>query len=150
MNGTTSRPWFARRTVFWILSCGDASLLAATLVAAAGAKSDADRGGAEPYTPTKAEWLCVLLNSRQALINSERAQGGIAVHYLHDLAKPDVIRIQLFNAEGTGADQVHHRAERAKQQAMEAAKHRGWQNWLKIEVDEQKLTERFTADALIR
>ena len=33
---------------------------------------------------------------------------------------------------------------------MEAAKHRGWQNWLKIEVDQQKLTERFTADALIR
>ena len=35
-------------------------------------------------------------------MNSERVQGGVAVHYLYDLSKPDVLRIQLLYGEGTG------------------------------------------------
>ena len=83
MNGSSSRLWFTRRTVVWILFCGAVSLLAATLPAASQRGADADRGGEAPYTPTKGEWLCVLLNSRQALMNSERVPRGVNVHYLY-------------------------------------------------------------------
>lgn len=150
MNKSASRPWFARRTVVWMLSCGAASLLVATLVAAAPRGTDADRGGASPYTPTKGEWLCLFLNSRQALRNSEVARGGLAVHYLYDLSKPDVLRIKVLFDEGTTEEQAQRDAARAAEDAIEIAKVHGWQNWLKIEREERKVTERLTSDTLIR
>ena len=150
MNATASKSWFAWRTILWILSCGAATLLAATLVAASQRGTETDHGGASLYTPSKGEWLCVLLNSRQALINSERAPRGVNVHYVYDLSKPDVLRIRLLYVEGTGKDQVHICAVRAEQHAIEAAKVYGWQNWLKIEFEERTVTYLSHSDSLIR
>jgi hypothetical protein len=150
MNASASRSWFAWRTVVWIISCSAASLLVATLVAASQRGTDTQHGGASPYTPTKGEWLCLFLNSRQALANSERASRGVDVHYLYDLSKPNVLRIRLLYADGTGKEQVHICSARAEQHATEVAKLYGWQNWLKIEYDEQKVTWLSPSDALIR
>ena len=150
MNGLARRSWFARRTVVWILSCGAASLFVAAMMAASPRGSDTDRGGASPYTPTKGEWLCLFLNSRQALLNSESARGGLTVHYLYDQSQPDAIRIKVLFADGTNPEQVHRFAARAEKEAVEAAKCRGWQHWLKTEIDEEKVTERSTSDALLR
>jgi len=150
MNRSAVRSRFARPKVVWILSCGAASLLAATLLGAAQRGTDSDRGGASPYTPTKGEWLCLLLNSRQALMNSELARGGFAVHYLYDKSRPDAIRIKVLFGDGTSREHVHRYALQAEGDAIEAAKVHGWQNWLKIEVDEQKVTDRFASDTLIR
>ena len=150
MNSSASRSWFARRTVVWILSCGAGSLLVAALLAAAPRVTELDGGGASPYTPTKGEWLCLFLNSRQALMNSETARGGLTVHYLYDKSRPDAIRIKVLFGEGTTQDQVHHYAARAEQHAFEVAKCHGWENWLKTDLDEQKVTDRSAADTLIR
>jgi len=132
------------------VSGGAALLLVATLLAASPLGTNTDRGGASPYTPTKGEWLCVLLNSRQALINSERAPRGVDVHYLYDLSKPDVLRIRLLYVGGTSKDQVHICAAKAEHHATEAAKVYGWQNWLKIEFEEATITYLSHSDALIQ
>jgi hypothetical protein len=149
MNGLANPSRFAWRAVAWILSCGAASLLVAALVATAQTGTDTDRGGASPYTPTQGEWLCLFLNSRQALSNSARAPGGVAVHYLYDESKPDIIRIQVLFGEGTSQEQVHRCGTRAAYHATEAAKVHGWQKWLKIEREERKVTDLFTSDALM-
>ena len=150
MNGSANRSWFARRTVVWTLSCGGASLLVAALMAASPRGTETDRGGAVPYTPTRGEWLCLVLNSRQALINSETVRGGLTVHYLHDKSQPDAIRIKVLFGEGTTPEQVHRYAAQAEEQALAVAKRHGWQDWLKTNLDEQKVTERSAADTLMR
>ncbi len=146
MNASANRSRFAWRTVVWIVSCGAASLFVATLLAASQTGSDKDRRGASPYTPTKGEWLCLLLNSRQALANSQRVTGGVAVHYLYDASKPDTIRVKVLFGEGTSDEQVRRCAARAEHHATEAAKAHGWLDWLKIEHEERKVTDMFAAD----
>ena len=107
MNALTTESWFVRRGVIWILSCGAASLLAATLVAASQRESGTDRRSAAPYTPTRGEWLCLLLNSRQALVDSQRrASGGVSVHFVYDPSKPDTIRIESLFEDGVSEEQV--------------------------------------------
>ena len=61
MNASTIPSWFTRRRFVWILSCG-AAILVATVVAASSARP-APTGEATPYTPTRGEWMCLLLNS---------------------------------------------------------------------------------------
>jgi hypothetical protein len=112
--------------------------------------NETDRGGASPYTPTRGEWLCVFLNSRQALINSERVPNAVAAHYLYDLSNPDTVRIEVLPTEGVSEEQVQRRAAQAKYEVSEAAKVYGWQNWLKVELDERKVTDRLSEDALTR
>jgi hypothetical protein len=135
--------------VVWTLFFAAASLFVATLVTASQTATEKDRGGAAPYTPARGEWLCLLLNSRQALASSQRAAGGVAVHYVYDASKPDTVRIEvLFGEGGSSAEQVRRCAERAEQHAIETAKVYGWQNWLKIEREERKVTDMFAADVM--
>jgi hypothetical protein len=94
--------------------------------------------------------LCLFLNSRQALVNSQRTTGGVAVHYLYDSSKPDTLRIKVLFGEGTTAEQVHRCAARAEHHATEAAKAHGWLDWLKIEHEERKVTDMFASDALTK
>jgi hypothetical protein len=122
----------------------------ATLVAAPQRETGTDRGGASPYTPTKGEWLCLLLNSRQALVNSQRVTGGATVHYFYDVSKPDTIRIKVLFGEGSSEEQVHRCTARAEHHAIEAAKAHGWLDWLKIEREEQKVGDMFASDAFTR
>jgi len=116
------------------------------LVAASQRGTDTQRGGAAPYTPTKGEWLCLFLNSRQALVNSQRVTGVFAVRYLYDASKPDTIRIKVLFGEGINEEQVHRCGARAEHHATEAAKAYGWLDWLKIEHEERKVTDMFAAD----
>ena len=150
MNGSACRSSFALRPTVWIVSCGAASLLAVTLAAAPKRGTDTDHGGASPYTPTKGEWLCLFLNSRQALVNSERMTNGVAVHYLYDASKSDTIHIKVLFGEGASQEQVRRCAARAEQRASEAAKAHGWQDSLKIDREERKVTDMFATDAPIR
>ena len=113
-------------------------------------KRQRSRGARSPYVPTKGEWLCLFLNSRHALMNSERVPGGVAVHYLYDLTKPDTIRIKVLFTAGTSEEQVRRYADRAEHHAIEAAKVHGWQNWLKIDHEERKVTDMFASEELMR
>jgi hypothetical protein len=117
MSASVIPSWIARRRAVWILFCG-AAILVATAVAASQHETGSDRGGATSYTPTRGEWLCLVLNSR---------------------------------GEGTTSDeQLHLCAARAEQHAAEVAKVYGWQDWLKIEHRERKVTDMFASDELIR
>jgi len=122
----------------------------ATLVSASQRGNDTKPGGGATYTPTKGEWLCLFLNSRQALVNSERVPGPVAAEYLYDLSKPDTVRIQLLFSEGANEAQLSRCAAQAERHAIEAAKVYGWQGWLKTEVGERKVTYRSSTDLLIR
>ncbi len=92
----------------------------------------------------------MFLNSRQALINSERVPDAVAVRYFYDLSKPNTVRIEELPAEGVSEEQLQRRAAQAEYEVAEAAKVYGWQNWVKVELDEWKVTDRPTEDALIR
>jgi hypothetical protein len=150
MNTSAIWSWFARRKAVCILSCGIALLLAATLVSASQNGIHKDRGGDSPYTPTKGEWLCLFLNSRRALVNSERSLAGIAVHYMYDRSKPDTLKIQVLYVDGVGEEQVHRCSDRAERHVTEAAGIYGWQDWLQIEHEERKVTDIYTSDPLLR
>jgi hypothetical protein len=150
MNTSASWLRFAWRAAEWILVCSAASLLVVTLVAASESGTAADHEGASPYTPRKGEWLCLFLNSRQALVNSELARSGIGVNYFYDLSKPDSIQIEVLYCQGTRDEQVQRWEALAKRRATEAAKIHGWQNWLKIEFTKQKVVGIDASDVLIR
>ncbi len=145
-----SRTKFDWRWAIWLLSCGAMTLFVATAVTASQRDGNfLDRSGAAPYTPTRGEWLCVLLNARQSLANSEQMRRGSVVHYLYDRSKPDVILVQVLADEGATKEQIHRRAAHAEIQAREAAKIYGWQDWLQVEHDEQKLTAAFALTGLV-
>lgn len=150
MNRSAIQSWLVSRATMRSLLWIATPLLLATFVAASQSGSDADRGGASPYSPTRGEWLCLVLNARQALANSERASSGVVVHYLYDKSKPDTIRIKLLYGDGISESQVHCRASRADRQATEAAETHGWQGWLKIEHEEKKVADLFISEALMR
>jgi hypothetical protein len=92
----------------------------------------------------------MFLNSRQALVNSERAPTGLAVHYLYDSSRPDVLRIQMLYPEGTQEQQVDQCLDRAESRTIETAKVYGWQSWLKVERERRHIAYRYNVDALIR
>jgi hypothetical protein len=56
--------------------------------------------------------------------------------------KPDTIRIQVIPFQGISEEQFQRRAAQAEVY--------GWQNWLKVELDERKVTDRLSEHALIR
>ena len=72
------------------------------------------------------------------------------MHYLYDKSRPDAIRIKVLFGDGTNREYLHRFAAQAEGDVIEAAKCHGWQDWLKIEIDEQKVTDRFASDTLIR
>jgi hypothetical protein len=146
MNVSASPSRLPGKIAVWFACCGAASLLLATLVGASQPGTDSERGGASPYTPTKGEWLCLLLNSRQALANSQRVTGVVAARYVYDSSKPNTIRIEVLFGEGTSREQVQRCRVRAEHRAVEAAKAHGWQDWVKIEHEERKVTDMFASE----
>jgi hypothetical protein len=108
-----------------------------------------DQGGAAPYTPTKGEWLCMLLNSRQALVNCRGVPSGADAEYLYDPSKPDTITIRLIFIDGTNEAQLRRLADYATRHVTEAAKIRGWDGWLKTEVIQQNVSFEASTDDLV-
>ncbi|HUY32346.1 MAG TPA: hypothetical protein VMV69_06160 [Pirellulales bacterium] len=102
--------------------------------------ADSDSGGGAHYSPTRAEWLCVLLNSDQAAASSLQFADGAGVVYHYDQAQPDSIQIEVLYNVNVAENQRRHRAQHAERQAREMAKLKGWDDWLKINVKETKIT----------
>jgi hypothetical protein len=76
-----------------------------------------------------------------------RDLGRFVVHpYVYDVSKPDTIRIKVLFGEGSGEERVRRCTARAEHHAIEAAREPGWLNWLKIEHEEQKVTNMFASD----
>jgi hypothetical protein len=95
---------------------------------------DVDKGGAVPYTPTQGEWLCLLLNTQEALFSSEQQPDDVAVRYVYERSQPNKIKIVLLYTANTNALELRRQVQTAQQQALDVAKTRGWDKWLKLEV----------------
>ena len=120
-------------------------------VVAALSGEEAGSKGAQPYTPTRGEWLCLFLNSQEALMNSEHfAAGTTTVRYLYDRSQPDTIRVEVFWSEGTPLQQVRRQANEAERRVMEAAKVHGWQRWVKVDHGDREVAEMPVTETLLR
>ena len=150
MNSAASRIGPKRRTAAWVLGSVAATFLVAMLTAASNSTNDKDREGAAPYTPSKGEWLCMVLNSRQALVNSQRIPAGADAEYLYDSSKPNTITVRLIFNENTSEAQLRRCADRARRHVTEAAKVHGWEGWLTIDIDRRKVNFEKPTDDLIR
>lgn len=147
MNALTSRNLSYRSKLVWFLSCGTMCLLITAVVAAA--QRGGSSGGAEPYSPTRGEWLCVLLNARQALSNSEQVPHATLVHYFYDRSTPNVIFLKVLADKSSDKAVVRRILARAKEHAIATAKIYGWQDWLQVEQTDQEFTEDSAAASLI-
>jgi hypothetical protein len=108
---------------------------------AADPDSDADSGGAS-YTPTRGEWLCMLLNLDEAVSAEMQWAMGAGVRFRYDHNRPDTIEIEVLYNANVGANERRNRAEHAERQARELAKIKGWDGWLKTKLTETKITKR--------
>ena len=88
--------------------------------------------GQQPYTPTRAQWLAVILNSTN-IISNPIPHKGLSVVYASD-SKRDTIRIILGHPKELSQDIVDTLIEQQKSRVLAAAKIHGWDSWLKIEV----------------
>lgn len=150
MKRPLTQLFFRWRMLGWVLSCIALSLLLAPIVAASQHGVIPDQDGAASYIPTRGEWLCLVLNTQRALTNSEHTPRVSVIHFLYDRSRPNVVVIQVLSDLGANREQVRRCTARAERQAAEAAKTYGWQGWLKIEREEQQLTDVSTLKGLIR
>jgi len=119
---------FRGRVTRWAV----AAALAAAAAVFLGA-SEANRG-ASSYTPTQGEWLCMSLNIDELF--SETYRSPVVVRYLYDLARPDTIEIRVsYPPQLVTPEAVRMRVAQARLRTMEAAESRGWDVWLKLEVN---------------
>ncbi|MGO9109193.1 MAG: hypothetical protein ACLP9L_08175 [Thermoguttaceae bacterium] len=149
MYASTSYHQFNRGTIAWSLSCSAVTLFVAAVVAAAQRGGDPTPGGADSYTPRRGEWLCVLLNARQALSNSERVPREFVVHYFYDRSRPNVILVQVLADRTSNEAQVRRCVARAEERAIATARIYGWQNWLRVEHREREFTDASAAESLV-
>jgi hypothetical protein len=124
--------------------------LAVAMLALAGPLSggDVNQGGAASYTPTQGEWLCLMLNTQEALFASEQQPDGVAVRYVYDRSQPNKVQIVILYSANVSAREVERQIKAAEQNTFEVAKLRGWDSWLKIEVTKTALTGRPTSQIL--
>lgn len=102
--------------------------------------SDIDNGGATRYAPTQGEWLCLQLNTQEALFSSEQQPDDVAVRYVYERSQPNKIQIVLLYTTNANALEVRRQTQTAQRQAMDVAKARGWDKWLKLEVVASQVT----------
>lgn len=96
--------------------------------------ADETERGDSPYTPTKGEWLCLNLNLGETF--AETFRSAVVVRYAYDPAKPDTIEIRVSYAPHLlSPEAVRLAIARAKNNARQAAERKGWDSWLKIEVN---------------
>jgi hypothetical protein len=125
------------RRVFW----GTILVLALAAVVTSVTGGEPDRGGRVPYTPTQGEWLCMNLNMDQALADSEAiATSGVYVRYVYDKSNPDTIQITLvYGPSGTNSE-LQARAAAAEKHVHDVARLHGWEQWVKVEFKEEKIS----------
>ena len=88
--------------------------------------------GQQPYTPTRAQWLSVALNSTN-IISNPISHKGLSVVFASD-SKRDTIEIIFKHPKELTQDQVDGLIEQQKSRVLAAAEFHGWDSWLKIEV----------------
>lgn len=135
-NPTTPDGSRSGRKCPWLLG-GSAVVAAVLLMILSAAANGADgpgRGG-DPYRVSQAEWLCLTLNVEQTVNAIYRSPGDVAIRYVWDESRPDTVDIVIsYPPRLVGPRAVEVRAEQAKNRLLEAARRRGWDSWLRMEI----------------
>jgi hypothetical protein len=136
-----------KRVSLWVTI---AVLLAVALVTMPLWGGAVGKQGATPYTPTQGEWLWLAMNTERALFTAEQEPSSVAVRYLYDRSKPNTIQIELLITADVAATAVRSAATIAEKRTMEMARLYGWDQWIRIEFQERKLTGPPEMESLLR
>ena len=91
--------------------------------------------GNKPYTPTRREWLCTLMNTARNVEAGKFEKDMIGVSFVfesHEL-KPNTIVINVQYTEATSVEVLMKLISIQRELLMTRAKIYGWDKWLKIE-----------------
>lgn len=89
--------------------------------------------GQQSYTPTRLQWLAVVLNST-SIIDPTIFQRGLSVEYVPD-SKKDTIIMFFEHPDYLSQEQVDRLIAVLKNKVLEVAKSFGWDSWIKVEVN---------------
>ncbi len=112
--------------------------------------SGEETGGGTPYTPTRGEWLSLVLNLEENIAGLQEVHRPATVCYRHAPEKPDTIQVELRVADEMEPTQIRNLAGAAVQRVLKAAQRRGWDRWVKTEVKQIEQTEWQRPEDLVR
>jgi hypothetical protein len=149
MSGVTRwQQLFQHKLVPYFAWSGGLLMVAAMAVPLLG--NGEDTGGGTPYTPTRGEWLSLILNLEENVAGLQEVRRPATVCYRHTPDKPDTIQIELHVADEMEPAQIRTLAGAAEQRVLKAAKRRGWDRWVKIEVKQTEQSEWQRPEDLVR
>lgn len=90
-------------------------------------------GGAEVYTPTRIEWLCVELNSL-GFFQWRTEDVGLHTMFVPKQGDSDTVLVKFIFTDNVDTDFQNDIINMAKDAIKHYACNRGWDTWLKMEV----------------
>ena len=84
--------------------------------------------GMQPYTPTRLEWLVVVLNSRH------RTE-GTDYRLFYNAQNPDTVKYVIFYTKDLTAEKLIEAEKLGEAYIKGTAQSFGWENWVKAEKD---------------
>jgi hypothetical protein len=93
-----------------------------------------DNGGAELYTPTRIEWLCVELNSL-GFFEWRTEDVGLHAMFVPKTGDSDTVLVKFVFTDNIDADSKNNIIRMAKDVIKHYACNRGWDTWLKMEIE---------------
>ena len=89
--------------------------------------------GFEEYTPSRLEWLVVMLNSYVHYINTMSGECAEYLYTLGDDGKTIILRVRHY--ADLNPEAVKKFAENAKEFAMDIAETYKWDSWINIQTE---------------
>ncbi len=90
-------------------------------------------GGAEAYTPTRIEWLCVELNSL-GFFQWRTEEIGLNAMFVPKTGDSDTVLVKFTFTENVDEDTKNAIIRMAEDVIKHYACNRGWDKWLKMEI----------------
>ena len=94
--------------------------------------------GLHIYTPTRLEWLAVMLNT---LFQHDNLSSDGFMLYYRDLADGETIQIVVRYYANVNRQFMEGRIQVGKEAISRYAKRHGWESWLKTDVDIEELNQ---------
>ena len=91
-------------------------------------------GGAKAYTPTRIEWLCVELNSL-GFFDWRTEDVGLHAMFVPKQKDPDTVIVKFTFTDNVDTDSKNDIIHMAKDVIKHYTRQRGWDTWLKMEVE---------------
>jgi hypothetical protein len=88
--------------------------------------------GFEEYTPSRLEWIVVLLNSFAQYINTRPNEEGARYAYMPGSDGKSII-LRVRHSEGIDTEILQEYERLGKELAMDLAKNYNWDSWIEIQ-----------------